>query len=253
MPRIEKKETAVNLRIHLAAALFSAAGMAQVALAQPPCPNGSGQVIFQPAPVVVGNGGQVVQTNGRHTHTATTTPAGADLRRDMRKLWDDHVAWTRLYIISALADLPDKDATSKRLIQNQVDIGNAVKPFYGDDAGNKLTALLKNHILIAVDLIDAAKANDKAKQDDATRRWQANADEIAALLSKANPQNWPEAETKSMMREHLDLTTQEVVARLKKDWSADVSTYEKVHNQALHMADMLGAGIEKQFPDKVAR
>src|SRR5262249_61836573 len=98
-----------------------------------------------------------------------TTAAAPTLRRDLRRRWNDHVGWTRLYTISALADLPDKDATSKRLIQNQVDIGNAVKPFYGDDAGNKLTALLKDHILIAVDLIDAAKANDKTKQDDATR------------------------------------------------------------------------------------
>ena len=241
----------MNLRIQLAAALISGAGIAQVALAQPPSPNGSGQVIFQPAPVVIGNGGQVVQTNGHQTHTATATSSGADLRRDMRKLWDDHVSWTRLYIVSALADLPDKDATSTRLLQNQVDIGNAVKPFYGDDAGNKLSALLKDHILIAVDLIDAAKANDKTKQDDATKRWQANADEIAAFLSKANPQNWPEAETKAMMREHLDLTTQEVVARLKKNWSEDVSTYDKVHKQALHMADMLSDGIAKQFPEKV--
>jgi len=204
---------------------------------------GNGQVVL--------NGGQPAQTDVRHTHSAATGQT-AHLRRDMRKLWEDHVSWTRLYIISALADLPDKDATSKRLIQNQADIGDAVKPFYGDDAGNKLTALLKDHILVAVDLIDAAKANDKAKQNDATRRWQANADEIATFLSKANPQNWPEAEMKSMMREHLDLTTQEVVARLKKNWSEDVSTYEKVHNQALHMADMFSDGIAKQFPDKVA-
>jgi hypothetical protein len=248
----------VILRFSIPIALLFVGGLIETATAQPPCQNGAGTIVYQPAPVVVGNGGQAilnggqtVPTEARHTHSATTGKS-ADLRRDMRKLWVDHVTWTRLYIVSALGDLPDKDATSKRLIQNQVDMGNAIKPFYGDDAGNKLTALLKDHILIAVDLIDAAKANDKTKQDDATKRWQTNADEIAAFLSKANPQNWPEAEMKSMMREHLDLTTQEVVARLKKDWNTDVSTYEKVHDQALHMADMLSSGIAKQFPDKVA-
>jgi hypothetical protein len=248
----------VILRFCIPVALLSLVSRTPVAVAQLPCQNGSGTIVYQPAPVVVGsggqvmtNGGQAVSTETRHTHSAATGKS-ADLRRDMRKLWDDHVTWTRPYIISALGDLPDKDATSKRLIQNQVDIGNAIKPFYGDDAGNKLTTLLKDHILIAVDLIDAAKADDKTKQDDATKRWQANADEIAASLSKANPQNWPEAEMKSMMREHLDLTTQEAVARLKKDWNTDVSTFEKVQNQALHMADMLSSGIAKQFPDKVA-
>jgi hypothetical protein len=88
----------------------------------------------------------------------------------MRKLREDHITWTRLYIVSATADLSDKDATAKRLLQNQTDIGNAVKPFYGDAAGDKLAALPKDHILIAVDIIDAAKKGDTAKKDEAVRR-----------------------------------------------------------------------------------
>ena len=168
----------------------------------------------------------------------------------MRKLWEDHVTWTRLYIVSALAGLPDKDATAKRLLQNQTDLGNAIKPFYGDEAGAKLTALLRDHILIATELIDAAKAGDRGKQDGATARWQSNADDIAAFLSGANPKGWPPAEARKMMREHLDLTTEEVVAHLKKDWTASIASYDKVHEQILHMADMLSSGIADQFPDK---
>ena len=181
-------------------------------------------------------------------HAATKAD---DLRRDMRKLWEDHITWTRLYIVSAIADLPDKDATAKRLLQNQTDIGNAVKSFYGDTAGEKLTALLKDHILIAVDIVDAAKKGDAVKKDDAIRRWNANADDIATFLSGANPKNWPAVEMKKMMRDHLEATTAELVARLQKDWSADVASYDKVHNQILKMADMLSEGIAQQFPDKV--
>jgi hypothetical protein len=182
------------------------------------------------------------------TQTATAALPATDFRNAMRKLWEDHITWTRLYIVSAVADLPDKDATTKRLLQNQTDIGNAIKPFYGDAAGDKLTALLKDHILIAAELIDAAKAGDTAKKEDATKRWSANADDIASFLSGANPKNWPLAEMKSMMHEHLEVTTAEVVARLKKDWTADVSAYEKVHEQILKMADMLSSGIIEQFP-----
>jgi len=150
-----------------------------------------------------------------------------DLRSDMRKLWEDHVTWTRLFIVSALGELPDKAATTDRLLKNQVDIGNAIKPFYGNEAG------------------DTAKlGTDKA-------RWVANADEIAGFLSAANPKNWPAADMKKMMREHLDATTAELMARINKDWAADVAAYEKVHAQILHMADMLTDGIAKQFPEKV--
>jgi hypothetical protein len=168
----------------------------------------------------------------------------------MRKLWEDHITWTRLFLVSATADLPDKGPTTERLLQNQADIGNAIKPYYGDAAGEKLTTLLKEHITTAAELVTAAKANETAKMEDAKRRWYANADAIAAFLSGANPKSWPPDEMKRMMREHLDLTTAEVLARLKGDWAADIAAYEKVHEQILHMADMLSTGIIKQFPKK---
>jgi hypothetical protein len=168
----------------------------------------------------------------------------------MRKLWEDHIIWTRVFIISAAADLPDKAVATDRLLQNQVDIGNAIKPYYGDAAGDKLTTLLKEHITTAAEIVTAAKAADKAKQDDATKRWFANADQIADFLSNANPKNWPQAEMRKMMRDHLNLTTEEVVARLQKNWAADIAAFDKVHEQILHMADMLTAGIVKQHSDK---
>lgn len=168
----------------------------------------------------------------------------------MRKLWEDHIIWTRVFIISAVADLPDKAAATDRLLQNQVDIGNAIKPYYGNAAGDKLTTLLKEHITTAAEIVTAAKAGDKAKQDDATKRWFANADQIAGFLSDANPKNWPRGEMQKMMREHLTLTTDEVVARLLGNWAADIAAYDKVHGQILHMADMLSAGIVNQHADK---
>lgn len=194
----------------------------------------------------------VAKTGHVRTHTVST-PEGAKqaaFQDAMRKLWEDHITWTRVFIISAVGDLPDKPTATERLLQNQVDIGNAIKPYYGDEAGNKLTTLLKEHITTAAEVVAAAKANDKAKLDDANKRWFANADQIADFLSSANAKNWPAAEMKSMMREHLNLTTNEAVARLKGDWAADVKAYDAVHEQILKMADMLTMGIVKQFPNK---
>lgn len=168
----------------------------------------------------------------------------------MRKLWEDHIIWTRVFIISAVADLPDKAAATERLLKNQADIGDAIKPYYGNAAGDKLTALLKEHITTAAEVVTAAKAADKAKQDDATKRWFANADQIAAFLSEANPKSWPRAEMQKMMRDHLNLTTEEAVARLQGNWAADIAAYDKVHEQILHMADMLSAGIVSQHAAK---
>jgi hypothetical protein len=158
------------------------------------------------------------------------------------------VTWTRLAIISLTTDSPDTQATVGRLLQNQDDIGDAIKPFYGRRAGNELTRLLREHILIAADLVLAAKAGDQAAVADAQARWTANADEIAAFLAAANPRHWPLDEMKEMLHEHLRLTTDEAVARLQGDWDRDVATYDEIHVQALGMADMLSTGIIEQFP-----
>jgi hypothetical protein len=191
----------------------------------------------------------------REDHTKQTvkaaahSTAAADLRASMRKLWTDHTVWTRDYIIAAVDDKPDAMAAANRLMKNQEDIGNAVAAYYGVTAGQQLTVLLKQHISIAVDLIKAAKAGDKAAQKQADDRWQANAVDIATFLSKANP-NWPKDTLVDMMKKHLSTTTAEVVARLTHDWDGDVRAYDAVYGHILLMADALSDGIVKEFPDK---
>ena len=172
-----------------------------------------------------------------------------DLRMAMRKLWEDHITYTRNYIISALADLPDADAVAQRLLRNQDDIGNAIKPFYGEEAGNKLSALLRDHIMIATEVVKAAKMGDNDGLAKAQAKWTANADEIAGFLSGANP-HWVKKDLTDMLHKHLDYTAGECVSRLKKDWAADIDYYDKGHMHMLMFADMLTRGIEKQFPEK---
>ena len=172
------------------------------------------------------------------------------LRRDMRQLWEDHIVWTRLAIISLITDAPDTEATVGRLLSNQTDIGNAVKPFYGKAAGDKLTAELRQHILIAADLVAAAKAGDQAKLANAQSRWEQNADGIATVLNSVNPRFWKLATMKAEMHMHLALTTEEAVARLNGDWKADVAAYDQIHRHILHMSDLLSAGLVKQFPKR---
>lgn len=168
----------------------------------------------------------------------------------MRMLWEDHVTWTRLYIVSAVADLPDAQPAAERLLRNQKDIGDAIRPFYGDDAGDRLTALLRQHILTAADLVTAAKAGNATDVQTASARWYANADEIADFLSAANPKSWPRATLQAEMRHHLELTLQEAQARLRGDWAADIAAYDAIHQHILALADVLSSGLISQFPNR---
>jgi len=174
---------------------------------------------------------------------------GCKLRTDMRKLWADHVIWTRDYIIAAVGGIDDAKMAAERLLRNQEDLGNAIVPFYGSEAGKKLTVLLKDHILIAVDVVAAAKAGDKAKLTEADERWHANARDIANFLSSANAA-WPVDTLTNMLYEHLKLTTGEAVARISKNWADDIQAFDQIFDQAMHMADVLTKGIATQFPEK---
>jgi hypothetical protein len=180
---------------------------------------------------------------------AKADSAAATLKQDMRKLWTDHVVWTRDYIIAATTSQPDAPVALTRLLKNQDDIGAAVAKYYGDAAGKQLTTLLKAHISTAGDIVKAAMAGDKAAQTAADAKWHQNATEIADFLSKANP-NWPKATLVDMMNKHLATTTTELVARLNKDWEGDTKAFDAVYDHILTMSDALSDGIVKQFPDK---
>lgn len=171
----------------------------------------------------------------------------------MRALWEDHAAWTRMYIIAAAAGLPDTNVTAQRLLDNQRDIGNAVADFYGRDGADKLTQLLRDHILIAADLVTASKAGDQAKAADAQKRWFQNADEIAAFLHGANPKYWPEATLQSALHKHLEQTAAEATHQLKGQFDQSIKDYGEIVNHMLMIADVLSSGIEKEFAAKFDR
>ena len=219
-------------------------------------------------------------TRGTRPHANAST-AAVNLKLALRKLWTEHVTWTHTYIVAVMRGphgltdvaehlpvgkmgtgvattaqkamkaipLSDADATAARLLRNQQDIGDAVATFYGKDAGRKLTALLKEHIMIAVELLAAAKAKDEKATAKQGKAWTKNADDIAAFLAKANP-NWPEATVQDLLHLHLELTTKEAVAYRDHKWNDAIGLVDDVYNEIYTLADALADGIVKQFPEK---
>ena len=181
--------------------------------------------------------------------TCSCNKAACDLKMAERKLWIDHVLWTRNFIISDIASLEDKGPVLERLLKNQDDIGNSIKPYYGEDAAKNLASLLREHIEIAGKVVDAAKSGNKEELDNYNKLWYANADAIADFLSSANLK-YSNKTLKDMLHKHLQLTTDEAVARLKKDWKADIASYDKGEDHMVKFADILAEGIIKQFPEK---
>lgn len=171
------------------------------------------------------------------------------LKSSMRLVWEQHVYWTRMTIISIAFNLPDVDFVTARLLRNATDMGNLLKPFYGNKIAAEFSNLIREHLLIAVELVKAAKAGNQKAVAAIERRWYANGEEIAEFLNRINP-FISKDEFQEMFFEHLALTTSEAVFILQKDFKASIAVFDKIELEALEMADTITRGIVKQFPNK---
>jgi hypothetical protein len=168
---------------------------------------------------------------------------------EWRKLWEDHITWTRIVIIGILDELPGTEAYIARLLQNYEDMEEALAPYYGDEA-EVLGDLIQDHLVIAAEILTAAHDGDTAAMNDAIQRWYANAHDIAVQMNAMNPKSWPLEETEQMWTDHLDATLEEATTHLTGDFAGEVAAYDRVHDLALEMADFFSDGVMQQFPSQ---
>lgn len=169
------------------------------------------------------------------------------LSNHMRLLWEQHVYWTRMAILSMVFGLPDSDFVTNRLLRNPKDFEAALRPFYGENIAAQFAELLTSHLTIAAELVQAAKAGDSTAAADAEKRWYANANQIAAFLDSINP-NWSEQEWQKLLNDHLAMTKAEAVDILTQKYVDSINMFENIEQEALTMADIMTQGIVKQFP-----
>lgn len=190
-------------------------------------PRGPGRMSAQPAPAGVGS-------------------AERSLGNRMRLLWEQHVYWTRMFLLSTVFGLPDAEFVTSRLLRNPKDFEALLKPFYGEDIASKFAELFTNHLTIAAELVKAAKAGDASAAADAEKRWYANADRISAFLGGVNPY-WPAQEWQKLLYDHLAMTKAEAADILTQKYAESIDMFDAIEREALAMADNMTQGIAKQF------
>ena len=171
-----------------------------------------------------------------------------NLMQNMDLAWLEHVFWTRLFLISVAGSLDDLEATKARLLENPRTIANVFRKYYGNNIANKIEELIREHLIIGGDLIVALKNGNQSLAQELNTKWYKNADDMAKAFSSINP-FYPKEEVRNMLYEHLKLTTNEVSARLKKDYTADIKAYDMVQKEVLKMSEFFVNGIVKQFPN----
>lgn len=169
-----------------------------------------------------------------------------NLMNELRKLWTEHVMWTRLFIISDLAGLPDLEVTTGRLLRNPSDFAKVLEIFYGKQKADTFQSLLEEHLKIASSIVNSAKEQNAKAVEQYSTLWYRNADQIAAFLAGINP-CWSEDEWKNLLHDHLRMTADEVTARLSGQFVKDSHIFDMIWEQSLAMADYMASGMIKQF------
>jgi len=175
----------------------------------------------------------------------------SDLKTEMQKLWGNYAWWTRSYVIAALNDAPDLEALLQRLLKNQAAIADAFTPYYGTQVSEKLAELLKAHILIATELLAAAKARNRKQYTTLNKEWKNNTHAIATLLNDINPLPWTVKKITYLFDEIAEFTVKEVASRISKKWDADITAFDEIFNKAILMANLITQGITQQYPEKI--
>jgi hypothetical protein len=181
--------------------------------------------------------------------TPTVTLSEMQLRMALRDAWDVHARWTRSYIVSLLADLPDSTRAKLRLVEGANDVADAMNSYYRGTTMPALAILVKHNILLAARAVAAVRSGDSVAISAARSNWSAGTDSLVQSLARTNP-NWPESKLSGPLQRYQDQTWRQIAARTRHDWSADVAAYDEAYIEARAIADALSGGIVKQFPDR---
>lgn len=164
------------------------------------------------------------------------------LNEDMRLAWLNHVYWTRMYLMSAVADNADQQAVEERLLETADEITDVYARYLPIATTRQLRNLLTEHIEIAGQIIQALKAKNMSDYDALVQEWYRNANQMATLFANYNPY-FGSRETRNMLLNHLDLTREEIEQQVNGEYEQSIDVFRDVEQQALAMADYFARGL----------
>ena len=164
------------------------------------------------------------------------------LNEDMRLAWLNHVYWTRMYLMSAVADNADQQAVEERLLETADEITDVFARYLPIATTRQLRNLLTEHIEIGGQIIQALKAKNMTDYDALVQEWYRNANQMATLFANHNPY-FESRETRNMLLNHLDLTREEIEHQVNGEYEQSIDVFRDVEQQALAMADYFARGL----------
>lgn len=184
--------------------------------------------------------------NGQENNHHNRHPEEMDLNNDMRHAWSQHNLWDTMFMISLFNTLDNTNAVQRRLMQTPEDIASVFEMFYSQPMVNQLKQLLTQHVELAGELTMAMRDNSMERAEQVEMQLNQNADQIARMLSNANT-NYNYEELRRMLRNHLDLMKNAMMADLNGEYDETVRLVDENEAQLMELADILTEGLVQQF------
>jgi hypothetical protein len=165
----------------------------------------------------------------------------------LRDLWLGHVFWVRNVVLATFnKNASAATAAEQQVVANAQAIAAAFAPYYGAPAKDALFKLLAGHYAAIKAYLVATAAGDAPGQSTATQSLTANAEEIAAFLSKANP-NLPKDAVSGLLLAHGGHHIQQILDVKDAKYEAEAKTWEEMKSHMYVIADALTDALVKQF------
>ena len=183
---------------------------------------------------------------------APATTTDFQVRSDTRDAWLALAEWSHFYAISAMGNAGDTAPAQNRLLVVGHDFATQAGLVLGDGAADQLAALLDRRAKSVIAFVSDAENGDLNAMAKEKAIWSVASAQLASFFAdKLGKAHAISALHPALLA--LDAATQdEIVARAKGDFSAEVSAADQADTQALTVADSLAFSMAATYPSKLS-
>lgn len=155
----------------------------------------------------------------------------------MRKLFSDYIINIREYVISSTEKIDNLQYIVKRLEQNCSDIGNLIGTVYSEYNGKRFSELFVDYLGYEMMFIDSTIEGKVEQSVSDKLEWYMSTIFIVDFLSAIDNFNRPDL--RELFFNHLHLTENYVMTRIRKSYSDDIKVFDDLYDQTMLMTDVL--------------
>jgi len=163
-----------------------------------------------------------------------------------RELWQEHIIWTRSFIVSTVSGLNDLEFVTNRLLRNPTDFANVLKLYYGVENAKIFEKLFSEHLKLAASLINNLLKGNMEAAEHERRNWYKNADEILDFLNKLSPY-MSIKKFQTLFYHHLKAVEDSFHFRFTDHYGQEIINFDVMQSEAMKMADIMSNAILDQF------